>query len=84
MIMEFIFEIVFEGILELATNKKVSKWLRYPFIALLIGGYIAIIILILFLAFNIIQDNILTSLLLFFIGIILIVMGILFWRKKIR
>lgn len=81
--MEFIFEIVFEGILELATNKKVSKWLRYPLVALILVVYIAIIISFSFLAFIIIQDTLLGGIALILIVIVFIGMGISFYRKKV-
>lgn len=81
--MEFIFEIVFEGILELATNKKVSKWLRYPLVALILVVYIAIIISFSFLAFIIIQDTLLGGIALFLLVIVFIGMGISFYRKKV-
>ena len=41
-LLEFIFELLFEGSAEIAKSRRVSKWIRYPAIALLLLLLIAV------------------------------------------
>lgn len=84
LVIEFIGEIIIEGIIELIQNKKISKWIRYPlliiislFYALILGG-IGIIML---KAFN---ENILIGIFLLLVEILLIIGIICIIRKAIN
>ena len=35
-VIEFILELILEGTIEISSNKKVPKWIRYPLIALIV------------------------------------------------
>lgn len=41
--LEFICELIFEGIEEISTNRKIRKWVRYPLILLVTLFYLAVI-----------------------------------------
>ena len=81
-LIEFIVEFLFEVGGEVATDKKVSKWIRYPIIALMtifyvIGG------MILF-GISMFDENILLALLLIFIGLFLLIGTILKVKKYFK
>lgn len=80
-LIEVIGELFFEGVFELATNKKISKFVRYPALVL-----ISIIYLLLFLLFIYIGLNLqnLWSLFFFLVGILLLVGFIISLRKRVK
>lgn len=45
-LMELITELLLEGSLEVAKSRRISKWIRYPIIALLALLYLAVVALI--------------------------------------
>lgn len=81
-LIELIGEILIEGSFSLATCKKVSKWIRYPLLGLLIIFYSIIIFGILFIAINSIDDNPILSIVLIIISIILFIGTIVAVRRK--
>ena len=46
LLFEFIFDLIFEGSVEVAKSRKVSKWIRYPIIAILSLFMLLVIIVI--------------------------------------
>lgn len=46
LLMELITELLLEGSLEVAKSRRISKWIRYPAIALLAVLYVAVVALI--------------------------------------
>jgi len=78
--MEFIFELVIELLLEGATevssNKKISKWIRYPILFLLAFFYLAIILLIIFVGILMFEENILAALFFIALGIFFLIFSI--------
>ncbi|MBQ6841069.1 MAG: hypothetical protein IJO63_03010 [Bacilli bacterium] len=66
-VFEFILEIFFEGSLELTKNKKISKWIRYPLMFLIILLFVGVIALMLAVAIAMYKTSILASL--FLIGL---------------
>lgn len=83
-LIELIGEILIEGGFELATNKKVSKWIRYPILSLLVIFYTAIILGILFIGINYINENFWLSILLIIISLLLFIGTIVAIKKKIK
>lgn len=83
--MEFIFELILELFLEsgmeVGKNKKVSKWIRYPILALVIVFFIIVLSLIFFMGIMIFQTNILASLFIIGVGFIMLVGTVLKFRK---
>ena len=77
LIFEFIVELLFEGIGEASQNKKISKFIRYPLIALIILLYTAFILLFVFMGVSILKENMIG-------GIIIIGFAILFLILSIK
>lgn len=81
-LIEFLGELLIEGSMELATNKKISKWIRYPLIMLLSIFYSIIIFEILYLGLKLMHENIIISMILILISILLLIgTFIVFYRK---
>ena len=83
-LIELIGEILIEGSFELATNKKVSKWIRYPLLGILIVLYSMIIFGILFVGINSINENLMLSIILIIISILMLVGTIVAFRRKVN
>ncbi len=54
LLLEIIFELIVEGSAEVAKNKKISKWIRYPIVVLIFLFIITIIGLLTFIGFALI------------------------------
>lgn len=84
--MEFIIELVFdlfvEGGIEVSSNKKISKWIRYPIIALLILFFSVVIFGMIILGIVLLPKSLLGGILIILIGLFLLVMCILKFRKE--
>lgn len=81
LIFEFIIELLFEGSMEISTNKKISKWIRYPILAIIILFFAIIIFGVLIVGISLIKENILAALFMIFIGLFMLIGTILKFRK---
>ena len=83
--MEFVFELILELFLEsgieVSKNKKVSKWIRYPALALVVLFFVTVLALIFFVGIMIFPENILAGIFIIGVGIIMLVGTILKFRK---
>ena len=79
-LIELVLDLLLEGGIEISSNKKVSKWIRYPIIVLLMLIFTVVIIGLFILGILLVEENILISLVIFLIGIIMLVGAI----KKIK
>lgn len=86
LIFEFIFELIAEvlvdGGIEVSTNKKISKWIRYPILFILISLFLAVEFLVFFVGISIFEKSALGSILIIFVGIILFI-GVIFRFRKL-
>lgn len=57
LLLEFIFELVLESSMEIAQDKKVNKWIRYPIAFLLSLFIIAVLSIILFVGIMFLIDE---------------------------
>ena len=80
LLLEFILELILEGSIEISSNKKIPKWIRYPLIFIITALFLTIIIGILFLGMYMSKENILLSILLIIISIFLLIGSI----KKLK
>lgn len=83
LIVEFIVEVILEGIIELIQNKKISKWIRYPLLMIALMFYIFIfgtLIMILPAAF---KENIFIGIFILCIEILLVIILLYIIRKSI-
>jgi len=71
-IFEIVFELIFEGGLEVTSNKKISKWIRYPILAIFILIFIAIISLIFFLGISSLKNSIIGGIVIIGIGLFML------------
>lgn len=81
--LEFIGEVILEAVMEITKNKKLSKWIRYPILLLVMMFYGFIVLGILSLGIQMFLDQkLLTAVL--FIGIDAVLIGGLwvFYFKK--
>ena len=79
-LIELVLDLLLEGGIEISSNKKVSKWIRYPIIGLLMLIFTVVIIGLFILGILLVEENILISLVIILIGIIMLVGTI----KKIK
>lgn len=80
-LLEFILELFLEGSMEVSSNKKISKWIRYPLMILVILFFVSVIGLIFFTSIISFSTNKLLSIFIFIIGIILLVGTIMKFRE---
>lgn len=80
-VFEFLLDLILEGSMELSSNKKISKFIRYPLICLIALFFTAIILLILFLGLALLNENILASLLMLGIVIAMLYFGIVKFKN---
>lgn len=80
-ITEFLFELLLEGSMEISTNQKVSKWIRYPFICLIVLFFASVIILLFVVGISLWNKSKLASLFVIAVSIILLVGSVLKLRK---
>jgi len=81
-IIEFILELILEGVIEVSSCKKISKWIRYPLILFITLFYLLIILLILLCAVSIYNKSIFLSIVLIVLDLSMIVGGIIKFKKK--
>lgn len=80
-ILEIIFELLFEGIIAVIQNKKISKWIRYPLLGIISVCYTALFFLIFFLSIKLLKDSILLFILFFVISIFILILFLSFLKK---
>ena len=80
-VLDFLFELLFEGGMEIVKNKKISKWIRYPLLAFFLIIYCFIIVLLFSISFNLLKDNIVLFIILFILSCVLIVFLIKFIKR---
>ena len=78
---EFFLELIVDGVIETSGNKKLSRWIRYPLIALVVLFFGAVIALIFYLALGLSSDEPVASVILLSLGLLLLVGTVLKFRK---
>jgi len=81
LLFEFLGELIFEGSMELSKNKKVSKWIRYPLIVIILLLFLFVDLLFVFVSIVILKENILGGILFSIFTIIFIIMSIIKFKK---
>lgn len=88
LLLEIIFDLIVEGSAEVAQNRKISKWIRYPVVVLISLFIIAIIGLLTFISFALIFKGDryakLAGILFLIFDIILIISAIKNIKKEIK
>ncbi len=78
---EFILECVLEGSIEVSKSSKVPKYIRYPLILIIALFCAAVIGSLLFAGVFILKESILAGILLICIRSLMLIMGIIKFRK---
>ena len=80
-IFELVFELLFEGGMEVTSNRKISKWVRYPLLALFALVFIGIIGLIIFMGISSLKNSIIGGIFIIGLGVFFLVASILKFRQ---
>ena len=80
-IIELILELLLEGSMEISSNKKLSKWIRYPLIIFITTIFLSMILLILYLGLSLLNDWLLAGIAFLIIGIIMFISAIIKFKK---
>lgn len=75
-IIELVIELLLEGSIEISSNKKVSKWIRYPLILFIVTMFVGIILLMLYLSFSLLNKNALAAILILIISVFMLISAI--------
>lgn len=78
---EILFELIFEGCFELSSNKKLPKYIRYPFIVLIVLFFLTVILGLIFLGFMILDKTVLGGVFIILVGILLGIGSIIKFKK---
>lgn len=81
-LIEVLCEVVLDGIVELITNKKVSKWIRCPLTIIFLSFYLVIIALIGALSINLWPKTLIAAIIFMVIDLLLII-GLILIVKKV-
>ena len=80
-IFELVFELLFEGGMEVTSNRKVSKWIRYPLLAIFTLIFGGIIFLIVFMGVSSLENTIIGGLFIIGLGIFMLIACIYKFRQ---
>lgn len=80
-IIELVIELLLEESIEISSNKKVSKWIRYLLILFIVTMFAGIILLIFYLGFSLLNKNMLVAILILIIGVFMLISAIIKFKK---
>ena len=81
---DLIGEIIVEGLFELATNKKINRFIRYPLLALFIMLYLGMMLLLILLGISYYKENNFVAFILWGLVLGLLIISVLGIRKKMN
>ena len=80
-VLEFFLELIVDGGIEASGNKELSRWIRYPLIALVVLFFGAVIAMMFYLAFGLSSDEPVASVIFSLLGLFFLVGTVLKFRK---
>ena len=80
-IFELILDLLLEGSLEICSNEKISKWIRYPLLIILTILLLSTIILTFILGILLYKTSIIFSVIFIICGIIFLICGIIKFKS---
>lgn len=80
-VLEFFLELIVDGGIEASGNKKLSRWIRYPLIALVVLFFGAVIAMMFYLALGLSSNEPVASVAFSSLGVFLLVGTVLKFRK---
>lgn len=81
LIFELIMDLIIEGSIEVSSNKRINKWIRYPILTFLILFFTTIIFGIIFLGVVMLKENIFAGLFVIIIGLLMLIGSIIKFKK---
>jgi len=83
-IFEAIFELIIEGGIAIGTNKKYSKWIRYPLLFLAGVTYVGLIALFVFIGFDVLGDGLWRAIVMWLFALAFVIATIWAFRKEYK
>lgn len=83
-IFEAIFELIIEGGIAIGTNQKVSKWIRYPLLLLAGVVYFGLIALFVLLGFLVMEDGLWRAIVMWVFSLAFIIATIWAFREEYK
>ena len=80
-LIEFILELLLEGGIELSSNKKITKWIRYPLIFIISILFLLVVALIFYLGIWIYKESIALSIAFIILSVAMLHGGINKFKK---
>lgn len=80
-VLEFFLELIVDGGIEASGNKKLSRWIRYPLIELVVLFFGAVIAMMFYFAFGLSSDEPVASVIFSLLGLFFLVGTVLKFRK---
>lgn len=80
-LIEFILELLLEGGIELSSNKKITKWIRYPLIFIISILFLLVVALIFYLGIWIYKESIALSIAFIILSVAMLYGGINKFKK---
>lgn len=80
-LIEAVLDLIFEGSIEISSNKKVPKWIRYPLIVLIILFCMIVILGLLIIGIVMLKESILAGIITISVSLILFILGIIKFNK---
>lgn len=81
LLIEFLGEILFEGLTEIIKSKKISLWIRVPLFILISGFYLGIMFLLLWVSIKALKNNLIYAIILGMLSLILLAIYLIFIYK---
>lgn len=82
-LIEFIGEIVLEGLIEIGSSSKVPKWIRFLVLSVVVLFYVLLIGGLLFAGIKVISKDLISGLIILLIDLFLLVISIFAFKKKV-
>lgn len=83
-ILEAVFELIIEGGIAISSNKKYSRWIRYPLLLLAGSTYVALIALLVYIGFFVMKDGLWRAITMWTFALAFILMTIWGIRKEYK
>lgn len=84
LLFEFLLELLIEGGIKAGKNNQISKYIRYPLLAILVIIFSGIIGILFFTGFSLIRKNIMTGIVLLLFGLFMFTACIVYIIKNYK
>lgn len=81
-LIELLVELILEGSIEISENKRITKWIRYPVIFLIVSIFAIVILGLIILGIYVLKDALYIGLFFIIIGLILLILAIRKFTQK--